>query len=119
MKRNGFSTPVNGRAGATSPRTRSESLPCRPRSSDEYLLVTGGAGFIGTNLVSRAVQKGHRVLILDNLSRPGVEKNLRWLKKTYAQQVDVVVGDVRDPAAVRYAVEGAAGVFHFAAQVAV
>jgi CDP-paratose 2-epimerase len=84
-----------------------------------YVLITGGAGFIGTNLASRLVDEGRRVLVLDSLARPGVEANLRWLKVTCGGQLDSIVADVRDRAAVRAAVRGAESVFHLAAQVAV
>jgi CDP-paratose 2-epimerase len=82
-------------------------------------LITGGAGFIGTNLADRLLSRGQPVTVLDDLSREGVERNLRWLQRTHGDLLRVVVGDVRDADAVRGAVAGAAQVFHFAAQVAV
>lgn len=82
-------------------------------------LITGGAGFIGTNLAARLLSDGRDVLVLDSLARPGVEENLRWLRDTYGSRVDVEIGDVRDHTVVRRAVAGADAVFHFAAQVAV
>jgi CDP-paratose 2-epimerase len=82
-------------------------------------LVTGGAGFIGSNLAHRLLSQGHRVRILDNLSRPGVEQNLQWLKDNHGSKLDAVVADVRDAAAVGRAMAGVSQVFHFAAQVAV
>src|SRR4051794_39968531 len=81
-------------------------------------LVTGGAGFIGTNTADRLLRDGWKVLVFDNLSRAGVERNLDWLRKTHSQ-VSVQFGDVRDPDALREAVREADQVFHFAAQVAV
>jgi CDP-paratose 2-epimerase len=81
--------------------------------------ITGGAGFIGTNLADAIASAGRRVRLLDNLSRPGVEENLRWLRKTHGDRISIDIADVRDPAAVRRAVAGAEAVFHFAAQVAV
>ncbi len=45
------------------------------------LLVTGGAGFIGANAVARYMQRGHDVVVVDNLSRPKSEKNLEWLRR--------------------------------------
>jgi CDP-paratose 2-epimerase len=82
-------------------------------------LVTGGAGFVGTNLVSRLVDDGNEVVVLDNLSRRGVDRNLAWLKATHGERVRFERGDVRDRAAVRRAIRGADAVFHLAAQVAV
>jgi CDP-paratose 2-epimerase len=82
-------------------------------------LVTGGAGFVGTNLADRLAVDGRRVRIVDDLSRPGVERNLRWLCDRHGAAIDVRVADVRDRRALRDAVADADQVFHFAAQVAV
>jgi len=82
-------------------------------------VVTGGAGFIGTNLAARLVDDGLRVVVLDSLSRRGSQRNLRFLRDTYGRAVRFECGDVRDPAAVRRAVDGADRVYHLAAQVAV
>lgn len=82
-------------------------------------LITGGAGFIGSNLAHRLLAMGRKVRILDNLSRPGVEQNLQWLRKMHGAQVDVAIADVRDFDSVKKAVAGTSQVFHFAAQVAV
>jgi len=86
----------------------------RPRA-----LVTGGAGFVGTNLTARLVEDGRQVVVLDNLSRPGVTENLRWLQSTYGGSVRAEIGDVRDRWTLRRALEGAVEVYHLAAQVAV
>lgn len=82
-------------------------------------LITGGAGFIGTNLAARLAGDGCRVRIFDNLSRPGVERNLRWLRQTYGESIELVQEDIRDAAAVHRALADCDCVFHFAAQVAV
>ena len=83
------------------------------------ILVTGGAGFIGTNLVHRLLSLGHPVCILDNLSRRHVHRNLSWLLSTRSDLLKVEVGDVRDRQTVRRVVREADHVFHLAAQVAV
>ena len=83
------------------------------------ILITGGAGFIGTNLAHRLLSSGQPVLLLDNFLRPGVEKNLHWLRETHGDLVQVEVPDVRNAAAIKSAVKRASQVFHFAAQVAV
>ena len=83
------------------------------------VLVTGGAGFIGCNLVDRLCRDGHRVTIYDSLARPGVEANVEWLRGVHGGHLDVVVGDIRDQTRLAAAARGAKAVFHFAAQVAV
>jgi CDP-paratose 2-epimerase len=89
------------------------------RNGARPVLITGGAGFIGCNLAHRLLSNGSSVILLDNLSRSGVEKNLRWLRKTHGEHVRAEVADVRDAKAVLEAVSKARQVFHFAAQVAV
>jgi CDP-paratose 2-epimerase len=87
--------------------------------SDPLTLITGGAGFVGSNLAHRLLGAGRRVRILDNLCRPGVEQNLQWLRQNHGDRLEVMVADIRDAEAVDDAVSGARQVFHFAAQVAV
>jgi CDP-paratose 2-epimerase len=82
-------------------------------------LITGGAGFVATNVADRLLRDGWRVRVFDNLSRPGVEQNVQWLQSQHGSRVDVQIGDVRDRSAVGAALRGATRVFHFAAQVAV
>jgi CDP-paratose 2-epimerase len=84
-----------------------------------HVLITGGAGFVGTNLARRLVEHGRRVVVLDSLARAGVEENLRWLEETSEGRVVALNADVRDESAVRTAVADADAVFHLAAQVAV
>src|SRR3982750_3913681 len=88
-------------------------------ASDRPVLITGGAGFIGCNLAHRLLSTGNRVLVLDNLSRVGVERNLSWLRETHGDALETEIADIRDVEAVRRAVRRARQVFHFAAQVAV
>jgi len=89
------------------------------RDDERWTLVTGGAGFVGSNLVDRLAREGRRVRILDNLSRPGVERNAEWLRQRHDGKVDLVRADVRDRKAVQEALRDVGTVFHFAAQVAV
>ena len=83
------------------------------------ILVTGGAGFIGTNLTEYYLKKGHRVCIFDNFARSGSQKNLAWLK-TLGGNLHIVKGNiVKDILLIKKEVEKSDVVFHFAAQVAV
>lgn len=88
-------------------------------NSEPYTLITGGAGFVGTNMAKRLLEQGKRVLVFDSLSRDGVEQNLKWLHDTYPDKLEVYVGDIRDLQTVRQVMKKAEAVFHFAAQVAV
>ena len=83
------------------------------------VLITGGAGFIGSNIADRLAGEGHRVLVYDALTRPGVERNLAWLQQRHGALIEPIVADIRDAQAVASAVRGAKAVFHMAAQVAV
>jgi CDP-paratose 2-epimerase len=85
----------------------------------ERILVIGGAGFIGCNVVAHFASQGHVVRVYDDLSRAGVHRNLQWLQRTYGDRIDARVADVRDRSRLREAVAGVDTVFHFAAQVAV
>jgi len=76
----------------------------------ERVLVTGGAGFIGSHLVDALVQKGSGVLVLDDFST-GRAANLASSR----DRIDVVEGDVRDLELLRQAVRGVEVVFHLAA----
>jgi CDP-paratose 2-epimerase len=88
-------------------------------SDTPTILITGGAGFIGTNLAKSFLEEGKPVNLLDNLSRPGVSDNLTYLRSRFRSKVGFIEADVRDRAMVREAVSKADVVFHFAAQVAV
>ncbi len=83
-------------------------------------LITGGAGFIGSNYVNRLLKRGEKVTIYDNLSRAGSKLNLKWLMETYGDQsFDLVVGDVRDAGLLVKSTRKADVIIHLAAQVAV
>ncbi len=76
------------------------------------VLVTGGAGFIGSHLVDVLMEAGNEVRVLDDLSAGSIENIKRWLDD---ERFEFVKGDMRDPEKVRKAVEGADVVFHLAA----
>ncbi|MGI4755420.1 MAG: GDP-mannose 4,6-dehydratase [Janthinobacterium lividum] len=83
-------------------------------------LVTGGAGFIGSNLIERLLAEGATVRLLDNGSRAGVTHNVDWLTSLVPQnRLDIVDGDVRNVQVVRSAMRDVTEVYHLAAQVAV
>ncbi len=73
-------------------------------------LVTGGAGFIGSNIIETLVKQGERVRVLDNFSN-GLESNLT----EFAGSIEIVSGDIRDADIVRRAADGAEIVLHLAA----
>ena len=82
-------------------------------------LITGGAGFIGSNLAQRLVGQGHGVTVLDNLSRPGAEKNVAWLRDECGDRWTLLQADIRDSAALCRAAEEVDVIYHLASQVAV
>lgn len=87
--------------------------------SKEYLL-TGGAGFIGSNYAKRLIARGAKIIIFDNLSRPGTEKNLEWLYSQYGPNAfHFIQADIRDSKAVNNAGRTADVIVHLAGQVAV
>jgi CDP-paratose 2-epimerase len=100
----------------------SARAPARPRAAggrQKHVLITGGAGFIGTNLADRVASSGRPVVLYDDLSRPGVDTNVAWLRERHGERVRVEIADVRNRQPLRAAVRHAEQVFHFAAQVAV
>jgi len=83
-------------------------------------LITGGAGFIGSNYAHRLLKRGEKVTLYDNLSRAGAPRNLAWLKETFGESAfKLVVGDVRDAGLLAVASREADVIIHLAAQVAV
>jgi dTDP-L-rhamnose 4-epimerase len=84
----------------------------------KHVLVTGGAGFIGSHLADALLSRGHRVRVLDNLS-PQVHGDGAQRPEYLHPEVELIAGDVRDGRAVRSALEGVDVVYHFAAMVGV
>jgi CDP-paratose 2-epimerase len=87
----------------------------------ESYLITGGAGFIGCNLADHFLSKGKKVIVFDNFSRKGVEKNIEWLKERHSNEnLEVIKADiVKNQKELIEAVKKVESVFHLAAQVAV
>jgi CDP-paratose 2-epimerase len=82
-------------------------------------LITGGAGFIGCNLVYRLVREGHEVVVYDDLSRQGSKKNAAWLQAELGDRWTLLQADIRDFETLRRATADADVVYHLASQVAV
>lgn len=98
-------------AALTSPPLRRESA--RP------VVITGGSGFIGSNLADSYLSDGDPVVVLDNLGRQNVEQNLTWLRDSHGHRVRSAIVDIRDARRLGEALEDARAVFHLAAQTAV
>ena len=82
------------------------------------ILITGGAGFIGSHLADELLENGYEVRVLDNLSEQVHGKNCS--RPEYLNpDVELIVGDVRDPRKVAQALKGVDGVYHYAAMVGV
>lgn len=84
----------------------------------KHILITGGAGFIGSHLADELLRRGYRVRALDNLL-PQVHGPDATRPAYLNPAVELMVGDVRDPEAVRRALAGVDAVYHFAAMVGV
>ena len=91
--------------------------PSSPSPTPETVLITGGAGFIGSHLADDLLACGHRVRALDNLTPQVHEGGER--PAYLAADVELQIGDVRDAEAVRRALEGVDAVVHLAARVGV
>jgi CDP-paratose 2-epimerase len=63
-------------------------------------LITGGCGFIGSNLADVLLQKGEHIVLFDNLSRVGSRENLQWLRSRHGSPWVFVQADIRDPSQV-------------------
>ncbi len=85
-----------------------------------YTLITGGAGFIGSNYAARCLSRGDEVVIFDNLSRCGAALNIEWLSDRFDRKsFTLIKEDIRDTEAIKSAAKGADRIVHLAAQVAV
>lgn len=87
-------------------------------SDKAKILITGGAGFIGSYLVDALVEKGYDVRVFDSLE-PQVHGQGRYSPEYLNPAAELVVGDVRDRAALKAALDGVDVVFHYAAAVGV
>src|SRR6267378_391395 len=103
-------------ASKTSPRT--EPRATGPNAG-RRVLITGGAGFLGVNAAVRLIDDGWHVTVLDNLSRPGTERNLKWLITQHPARTTFVKEDVRNASALADHVKNQDAILHLAGQVAV
>jgi dTDP-L-rhamnose 4-epimerase len=85
---------------------------------NKQILITGGAGFIGSHLADELLAAGEKVRVLDNLS-PQVHGDSGARPDYLHEDVELIVGDVRDADVVQRALKGVDAVFHFAAAVGV
>ncbi|CAG0929990.1 CDP-paratose 2-epimerase [Thermoflexales bacterium] len=84
------------------------------------VLITGGAGFIGSNAVHRFLQRGAQVTIYDNLSRRGSLSNLDWLRAQHgADSFKLIQADLREADRLAEAARGQDVILHYAGQVTV
>jgi CDP-paratose 2-epimerase len=84
------------------------------------VFITGGAGFIGTNLAEYYLNQGSQVTIYDNLSRPGVDRNLEWLKQKFdTGNLNIQIKDILDSKSLNQSIAGHDYVIHQAGQTAV
>ena len=85
-----------------------------------HYLITGGAGFIGSNYIHRLVQRGEKVTIYDNLSRAGAPRNVAWLEETFGKEAfKLIVGDLRNADLLTDCAREADVIVHLGGQVAV
>src|SRR5437660_7827920 len=82
------------------------------------VLITGGAGFVGSHLADELLQNGYQVRALDNLA-PQVHGEGASRPDYLADDVELLIGDVRDASEVTRALDGVDAVYHFAATVGV
>ena len=87
--------------------------------SGRRLLITGGAGFLGVNAALRMIDNGWHVTVLDNLVRPGTERNLKWLITRQPTRTTFIKEDVRNAGALADHVKNQDAILHLAGQVAV
>src|SRR5215831_3298735 len=95
---------------------RPEGLPEKP---ERHALISGGAGFLGVNAALHFIKDGWFVTLLDNLSRPGTERNLKHVLTRYPNRTRFIKEDVRNAAALPTHVRGQDAILHLASQVAV
>jgi len=95
------------------------ALPSASGGRPRRILITGGCGFIGSNLAAHYLAQGHSVAVFDNFSRAGAVSNAAWLEEQGQGRLRLLLGDVREDRELDRAMQGVDLVVHLAAQVAV
>src|SRR5258706_1967715 len=108
---------LRAEAGLT-PRSKPRARAAE-RGPARRVLITGGAGFLGVNAAVRMIEGGWHVTLLDNLSRPGTERNLKWLITQHPAETTLIKEAVRNASALSDHVKGQDAILHLAGQVAV
>jgi CDP-paratose 2-epimerase len=107
----------------TTPASTPTAAPSRaPRSRTprtRRILITGGAGFLGVNAAVHMINEGWHTTLLDNLSRPGTERNLKWLISEHPSFITFIKEDVRNATSLDDHVKDQDAILHLAGQVAV
>jgi len=103
----------------TSPRVEPRATGGSRRNAGRRALITGGAGFLGVNAALHLMADGWHVTVLDNLSRPGTERNLKWLITEHPTRTTFIKEDVRITSALADHVKNKDAILHLAGQVAV
>ena len=88
-------------------------------NSGRRILITGGAGFLGINAALDFIADGWHATLLDNLSRPGTERNLKWLITEHPLRMTFIKEDVRNAGGLAAHVANQDAILHLAGQVAV
>src|SRR5712692_5641664 len=102
----------------TTPRAAPRPSRSEPRP-ERRALITGGAGFLGVNAAIHLINEGWHTTVLDNLSRPGTERNLKWLISRNPTKTTFIKEDVRNASALAVHVKNQDAILHLAGQVAV
>jgi CDP-paratose 2-epimerase len=101
------------------PRAESRAAPRSGGRRTRRILITGGAGFLGVNAALHMITEGWHTTLLDNLSRPGTGRNLKWLLSQHPSRTTFIKEDVRNSSALVDHVKNQEAILHLAGQVAV
>src|SRR5438445_35143 len=101
-------------------RPKSKSSRHEPRTLAETgrhpqrrrVLITGGAGFLGVNAAVHLIEHGWHATVLDNLSRSGTDRNLKWLLSRHAEHTTFVKEDIRNAGALDEHVKNQDAILH-------